>query len=338
MLDSAMSATTTDPAVPRVTARIHHKRTSVEVPTLLLIATAYGGWLLTTAAYGRWPLWIVAPIVVVLLTLHSSLQHEIIHGHPTRWGWINRLLGMVPLSLWLPFERYRQNHLEHHIDERLTDPLDDSESYYRTPEEWARLQPLSRALLHVQQTLAGRIVIGSFWRIAVFLRIELRAVIRNEKRVRAIWIEHLLWCVPAILWLTLVCRMPLWIYIVAMIIPANGVVLIRSFAEHRARPESRHRTALVERAWLLGPLFLFNNLHALHHESPAIPWYQYNARYRVERDRLIAKNGGLVYATYFDVARRFLFRPHDVIEHPTGRVPRPSSRLYGPLVMSRADV
>jgi fatty acid desaturase len=334
MLDSTITVTTTDPATPRAMARTNYKRAAVEVPTVLLIGITYGGWLLMTAAYGRWPLWIVAPVVVVLLTLHSSLQHEIIHGHPTRWGWVNRLLGMVPLSLWLPFERYRQNHLEHHIDERLTDPLDDSESYYWTPEDWARLQPTTRVLLSMEQTLAGRVIIGSFWRITVFLRIELHAVIRNEKRVRAVWIEHLLWCIPTVLWLTLVCRMPLWIYVAAMVIPANGVALIRSFAEHRARPESRQRTAIVERAWLLGPLFLFNNLHALHHEAPAIPWYQYNARYRAERERLIGENGGLVYSTYFDVARRFLFRPHDAIVHPTGRAPTPKHAVHDPVLVT----
>jgi fatty acid desaturase len=298
------------------------KRASVEMPTLLLILITYGGWLVITAAYGHWPLWIIAPAGTVLLTLHSSLQHEIIHGHPTRWGSVNRLMGIVPLSFWLPFERFRQNHLEHHSDERLTDPLDDSESYYWTPEDWARARPINRMLVQMQQTLAGRIVIGSFTTMAVFLRAELRRVIRDEKRVRAIWLEHLLWCVPVILWLTLVCHMPLWVYVAVMIIPANGILLIRSFAEHRARPEWFQRTAIVERAWLLGPLFLFNNLHALHHEEPAIPWYQYNARYRVDRDRLIAQNGGLVYLTYFDVARRYLFRRHDVLLHPTGRVPR----------------
>jgi fatty acid desaturase len=315
----------------RAAAQRRHHRVAVEAPTVLLILIAYGGWLLVTADYGRWPLWIVAPAAAVLLTLHGSLQHEIIHDHPTRWSNINRLLGMVPLSLWLPFERYRQNHLEHHIDERLTDPLDDTESFYWTPEDWARLQPISRVLLRMQQTLAGRVLIGSAWRIVAFLSGELRAVIRNEKRARAIWIEHLLWCVPVILWLTLVCRMPLWIYVVGMVIPANGLVLIRSFAEHRAHPDPRQRIALVERAWLLGPLFLFNNLHALHHEAPAIPWYEYNARYRVDRDRLIAQNGGLVYSTYFEVAGRFLFRSHDVLLHPTGRVPRTTRSLHDPL-------
>jgi fatty acid desaturase len=337
MLDSAMTSSATDPGKPRETVRYRHQRVSVELPTLLLIVIAYGGWLALTAAYDHWPLWIVAPAVVVVLALHNSLQHEIIHGHPTRWSRINRFLGMVPLSFWLPFDRYREHHLDHHVDERLTDPLDDTESYYWTPEEWARLTPIGRTLLQAQQTLAGRMVIGSFWRIGHFFRGELRALINNDKRVRAIWIEHLMWCVPVILWLTAVCHMPLWIYVVAMVLPANGLLLIRSFAEHRAQPESRHRTAIVERAWVLGPLFLFNNLHALHHESPAIPWYEYNARYRAERDRLIAKNGGLVYSTYFDVTRRFLFRRHDVTVHPTGRVPRPSRRVGAAPLMSAAQ-
>lgn len=317
-----MNATATQKAPSHEAARRRRKRAWVEVPTLCIVLLTYGGWLAITAAYGHWPLWIVAPVGAVLLTLHSSLQHEIIHGHPTRWASVNRLIGMVPLSFWLPFDRFRHNHLSHHTDERLTDPLDDSESFYWTPEDWARLRPASRALLQMQQTLAGRILIGSFWRIVVFLRADLRALIANEERMRAIWIEHLLWCIPVILWLKLVCHMPLWVYVAALVLPANGILLIRSFAEHRALPETRQRTALVERAWLLGPLFLFNNLHALHHEAPAIPWYQYNARYRVERERLIAENGGLIYLTYFDVARRFLFRRHDVLQHPTGRVPR----------------
>jgi len=55
------------------------------VPTVLLVLAAYGAWLAITFAYGRWPLAILAPVTAVLITLHSSLQHEIVHGHPTRW-------------------------------------------------------------------------------------------------------------------------------------------------------------------------------------------------------------------------------------------------------------
>jgi fatty acid desaturase len=265
----------------------------------------------------------VAPIAVLLITLHSSLQHEIVHGHPTRWYRVNWMLGMLPLSLWLPFERYRQTHLAHHIDRRLTDPLDDPESYYWTPEQWVQLSPVTRALLQAQQTLAGRILIGPFWSIGRFMRFEWHAVLANEHAARGVWLRHLLWCVPVILWVKLVCGIPLPLYFFVMVMPAHSIQLIRSFAEHRARLETRQRIAIVEGSWFLGPLFLFNNLHSLHHEAPRIPWYQYNARYRVVRERLLAENGGLVYYTYFDVARRFLFRRHDAPLHPMpkGRVP-----------------
>ncbi len=293
----------------------------VEIPTLLLIIAAYGGWLAITRAYAQLPLAAVAPIAAVLITLHSSLQHEIVHGHPTRWKPLNRLFAMVPLSVWLPYERYKHTHHVHHQDERLTDPVDDPESFYWTPEDWEHLSPLTRAFLRIEHTLAGRVLIGSFWRIALFLWLEARALLRNEPGVRRAWLEHLLWCVPVIVWLEVVCGIPLWIYFLAMAVPANAIQLIRSFPEHRARQTVPERIAIVERSWILGPLFLFNNLHLLHHESPGVPWYRCSALYRRERERLLALNGGLVYRSYFEVARRYLFRVHDVLPHPAGRVP-----------------
>ena len=320
-----MNATSTDGKSGSTSVVPEGGIAAVEVPTLVLAVVLYGTWLAVTAAYQVLPLALVAPLTAVLLTLHSSLQHEIIHGHPTRNPLVNRLLGIVPLSLWLPFIIYRGEHLAHHVEARLTDPFDDPESYYWTPADWAQLNPITRGVLRVQQTLAGRVLIGSYWRIGMFARAQLGRVARNEENVRRVWVEHLLWCVPVILWVTVVCKIPLWIYVVAMILPANGLLLIRSFAEHRARPAAGERIALVEDSRILGPLFLFNNLHALHHEAPMIPWYLYNERYRRERQRLIAQNGGLVYHTYFDVARRYLFRAHDAIEHPTGRVPTQGS-------------
>jgi len=291
------------------------------MPTLLLILATYCAWLAITFAYRYWPLIAVAPIGALLVTLHGSLQHEIVHGHPTRWQGINRLLAIVPLSLWLPYERYRESHLKHHHDERLTDPVDDPESYYWTAQDWAQLPAIGRAIVRIQQTLAGRVTVGAFWGIGRFLHAEWRAVLENRQGVRAVWLEHLLWCVPVVLWVKLVCGMPLWTYALTIAIPGTSITLIRSFAEHRARPPVRARIAIVEGSWILGPLFLFNNLHALHHEAPGVPWYEYPARYRRIRERLIAENGGLVYHTYFDVARRFLFRPHDAPVHPTNGVP-----------------
>jgi fatty acid desaturase len=294
---------------------------AIEWPTVALIVLAYGGWFTLTQAYGEWPTWIVVPAVAVLLTFHSSLQHEILHGHPTRSATVNRLFGIVPLSLWIPYDRFRALHLVHHINDRLTDPIDDPETNYVTPEAWQRRSRFSRWIFQLQLTLAGRMLIGSWWRMGWFLSSEARAFARDEPGVRAAWIAHLVLCVPVIYWVTFNCGIPLWLYVVGMVIPGNAILLIRSFAEHRARAATHERTAIVEHSWLLGPLFLFNNLHSLHHEEPLLPWYQYHARYKVARDRLLAENGGLVYATYFDVARRFLFRMHDQPQHPLGRAP-----------------
>jgi len=301
----------------------------VDLPTLLLAVFVYGGWLTLTFAARSWSLWIVAPAVVVVLILHSSMQHEVLHGHPTRSRFINDLIGNVPLSLWLPYRRYRISHLTHHRDERLTDPVDDPESYYWTAKALAGKSGLSRLMLRAQQTLAGRIVIGSFWIPGMYIASEWQRIRRDEPGLRAIWLEHLFLCIPIVLWLSLVCHIPLWVYIVAMAIPANGLLLIRSFAEHRAVDNVRERVAVVENSWIFGPLFLFNNLHALHHEAPGISWYLLPALYRQHRQRLIHENGGLLYNTYFDVARRFLWRSHDVLIHPKGRAPIPPAAQAG---------
>jgi fatty acid desaturase len=321
---------TTEQCLPYAPAARGDEIAAIEWPTLALIVATYGSWLAITAFYGHLPLAVVAALGTVLVTLHGSLQHEIIHGHPTRSAIFNRLTIVVPLSLWLPFARYRRSHLAHHIDERLTDPFDDPESFYWTPEAWTRLGPIPRAVLRLQQTLAGRIVIGSFCRIGMFLAKEARSVLHNRNHARRDWVEHLLWCVPVVLWIKGICGMPLWIYFVTIVIPANALQLIRSFAEHRARATMRERIAIVEGSWILGPLFLFNNLHALHHEAPMIPWYRYNARYRRERERLIAENGALVYRTYLEVVARYLFRPHDTMLHPSGRIPTAPSGTIAP--------
>src|SRR5215469_10268133 len=177
-----LSATTPGRDSPGAHVTSRSSRVPVEIPTLLLILATYGGWMSVTFAYTRWPLAIVAPIAAVLITLHSSLQHEIVHGHPTRWPWLNRLFAIVPLSLWLPYDRYLHTHRAHHVNPRLTDPLDDPESYYWRPEDLARLSAVSRLFHEIQQTLAGRIVLGSFWRIGMFLRDEVQTLLHTETR------------------------------------------------------------------------------------------------------------------------------------------------------------
>jgi fatty acid desaturase len=296
-------------------------RSAIEWPTALLAAAIYGGWAALTYFHGELPAIAVAALGTWLVAWHSSLQHEILHGHPTRWPAVNAALGVPPLSLWLPYERYRATHLQHHHDERLTDPLDDPESKYLTPEQWARLGAIGRVVVRANGSFLGRLVLGPALAIGRFLADEARACLAGNRGILRTWSWHLAGVLAVAYWIVGVCGMGLWFYALAIAYPATSLILIRSFAEHRAAERVRERTAVVEKAPLLGPLFLFNNLHAAHHECPALSWYALPGYYRANRTRLLAENGGHFYRSYVEIARRFLFVPHDTPVHPTGRVP-----------------
>jgi fatty acid desaturase len=294
----------------------------VEWPTIALAIVIYGGWIGVTALYAAMPLYVFLPLCAILALWQSSLQHEVLHGHPTRSRRVNRLFGMPPLVLWLPYERYRQTHLTHHIDERLTDPIDDPESRYVTHAAWGRMNGVIRLLIQAQMTLLGRVTIGPYWAAITFLIEEAGRIARNEGDTRRIWAEHLVWLAAVLCWLSLYCGIPVWLYLIGVAMPATGLMMIRSFCEHEAVDEEDHRTAIVENSWILGPLFLFNNLHVVHHHAPLLPWYKIPGWYKANRDAVLRTNGGLVYDSYLDVTRRFLLRPHHAPPHPFDRVPR----------------
>ncbi|MBS7542753.1 fatty acid desaturase [Ancylobacter oerskovii] len=307
-------------SLPRVRA-LPLRRAAVEWPTLLLAVTIYGGWAALTFFHASLPLWLLVPGGAWVIAWQSSLQHEIIHGHPTRWRVVNRLLGSIPLSLWLPYPRYRMLHLCHHRDERLTDPLDDPESYYWTDEDWARLGVVGRWMVKAQTRLVGRLLIGPFWSVGRFLFAEARAIRAGDRLLLRIWLHHLAGCAGILLWLVLVCDFNPLAYVVLFLYPGTALSMIRSFAEHKAESEVSRRSAIVENSPVLGLLFLNNNLHAVHHKHPTLPWYRLPDHYRAHRDMFLDGNGGLLYRGYGDVFRRFLLRPHDQPEHPLGRAP-----------------
>ncbi|MEQ1615756.1 MAG: fatty acid desaturase, partial [Hyphomicrobiaceae bacterium] len=251
----------------------------------------------------------------------SSLQHEILHGHPTRGAALNRAIGFAPLALWLPYDRYRATHLQHHHDERLTDPLDDPESRYVTLEDWQRLGTLGQLALRAQATLAGRLVIGPFWVIGHFLWDEARDVMAGVPGRSRMWGEHLTAVALILLWLYFVCAMNLWFYLFVFAIGGTSLMLIRSFAEHRADAAEIKRTAVVEGHGPLAWLYLFNNLHAAHHARPQLSWYRLPAFFRANRALFVDTARGPYYSGYGEVFRRFLLRPHDRPIHPLGRIP-----------------
>ncbi len=288
----------------------------VEWLTVGLAFVIYGLWLLATYFYRELPWWGLTAIGAWIIAWQLNLQHETIHGHPTRSRNVNEAIGCWPLSLWLPYSVYRSTHLAHHRDANLTDPFEDPESYYWAEAGWRGLGPLSQAFAHARTTFLGRIVLGPAFLIGRFIADLTRDAWRGKRGARATVGRHLLLSAPVMIWVIGVCGMPLWIYLACFVYSGTSLAMVRSFAEHRAAPEEERRTAIVENAWILGPLFLFNNLHSAHHLRHRLPWYQIPKFYRLNRAALIERNGGLVYQGYFDVARRYLFKPHDSPIHP----------------------
>jgi fatty acid desaturase len=278
-------------------------------PTWMIAALAYGGWIALTLGYQAVPWWAMVPLACAAMALYGSLQHETIHGHPTRWRGINEALGWAPLWLWLPYPIYRDEHRQHHDDAILTDPFADPESKYAAPADWPRFGRLRRAALGFNTTLLGRLTIGPALIMADFLRRELRAVTAGEAGRRRVWALHALALAPVLAWLW-VCAIPLWAYALLFVYPGLSLTLLRSFAEHIASTEPKSRTVTVEAGPFFSLLFLNNNLHALHHARPELPWYALpRLAHRLPRPRLR-------YRGYGELTRRFLLRPIHPPVHP----------------------
>ena len=288
----------------------------LELPTWLVAAAIYGGWVALTWHAARLPWWVVVPLGAYLVAWHSSLQHECIHMHPTRIRWVNTLVASPPLGVYLPFLLYREGHLQHHRTGILTDPIDDPESYYVTPETWDELGGLSRARWWIERTLLGRLVLGPITMVVRYLASELVRMLRGDFAHARAWAGHVVLVAALAAYLEWVgfgfLRYLLWI-----VWPGTGLMMMRSFAEHRPASTNEQRTAIVE-AWPpLGLLYLYNNLHVIHHEEAARPWYELPRRWREDREMFSTLNGGyVVRGGYVEIAWRWLVRPKDSPRHP----------------------
>ena len=289
---------------------------AVEWPTLALLAATYAVWALgTTVAAGLWlPLGI--GLVALAVAQHSSLQHEAMHGHPTRAAWLNAALVGPALGLVVPYARFRDQHLAHHRDAVLTDPYDDPETNYLDPAVWARLPGWLRAVLRANNTLLGRLVLGPAVGLAVFLRGEWAGLRAGDRAVAVGWAWHLpAVAVVALWWLAGPGQMPLWAYL-AGVYGGMAILKLRTFLEHQAHARASARTAIVEDRGPLALLFLNNNLHVVHHMHPDLPWYRLPAAYAARRDHYLRRNGGYSYRSYAEVFRRHLLRAKDPVPHP----------------------
>ena len=292
----------TEPSTPR--------KPPIEWPTWMVVVGVYGLWLATLVWYATDPGLAPVLVLVVVCAWYMSVQHELVHGHPTRSAQFNRWLGLLPLAVWYPFDIYRDSHLAHHRDELLTFPDADPESNYTDPVDFDRASAPLRALLVAQRTALGRFCITPGFTIFNLVRPMLSAAYWRSGEGIWTWAQHL-GLLAALLWaVETATAMPVWQYLLTGYC-ALGLACMRSLYEHRPAERPAHRIVVNEAGWFWRLLYLNNNYHAVHHARPGLAWYAIPAAYEAERERFINGTGGFLIPGYNRFFLRHLFTPVD---------------------------
>lgn len=274
----------------------------------------YTGFGVGTAAYDLLGPLASAFILVFSLTLYSSLNHEVLHGHPFKNEKLNTALIFPALSLFIPYLRFRDTHLAHHHDPALTDPYDDPESNFVDPIVWSKWSVARRTAYQFNNTLLGRVVIGPMISLWTFYGQDLIEISRTNGTIGKAYLFHIVGLVPVAIWWVLAAEMPVWVYLLCAYCSLS-VLKIRTFLEHRAHEKARCRSVIIEDRGLLSFLFLRNNLHAVHHAHPQMPWYKLQRFYADNRSGFLARNGGYAYRSYFQIICLYFLSAKDPVPH-----------------------
>jgi len=283
----------------------------IEYPTLALLTATYAIWVLALTLVAPVSGFLAVILCALVITQHSSLQHEVLHGHPFQNQTLNEILVWPALGLVIPYMRFRDTHLAHHKDANLTDPYDDPETNFFDPEVWDQTPYFWQMVLRFNNTLAGRMLIGPLVGTFAFIRHD---ACRFEDRVKRGWIAHIpsVLVVLAIVWIS---PMSIWAYVAACYLGLS-ILKIRTYLEHRAHDNHCARTVIIEDRGPLAWLFLNNNYHVVHHMNPQVPWYELPALYRGKTDRFLQVNDGYFYSSYWQIFRKYFFKAKDPVPHP----------------------
>lgn len=272
--------------------------------TVALWAATWTGWFGLTVFHAAipWPALLVLGGMVICT--YGSLQHEAVHGHLSYRRRLNRWGVAAPLGLVYPFSLYWSEHLAHHATGRVTDPGEDPESFYVREKSWDQLPRPVRLLLWCNQTVAGRLMLGPWIAGFYFYRRFFRRPMTLDTAKTAI--SHVAGVTMVLGWISFVCDMPVWQYVVFFAWPGLALTLLRSFHEHQPAINASDRTLSVEAGLLFRLLFLNNNYHRLHHAHPELPWYRLHRLYDPRE-----VEPALRFSGYGAIIWRYLLRPKD---------------------------
>ena len=287
---------------------------AIEWPTIFLWLVCWGLWLFVLFVLPLVSMLLAGVVLTLVLVLQSSLSHEALHGHPFSSGRVNDGLAMVSLGLLVPYIRFRDTHLAHHIDERLTDPYDDPETNFYDPAVWAQMAPWQQQIMQLNNTLLGRMLIGPLISQVMFMRGDLREMRQGDCVILRAWLIHFV-SSALVIGVVLTSPIPIWIYLICCYFTMS-ILKIRTFLEHRAHQDTTARTVIIDDNGPLAFLFLNNNLHAVHHLHPQVAWYNLPRLYRDNTDSYDRFNEGYNYRSYAQVIARYFVKSKDPVPHP----------------------
>lgn len=296
-----------------------------EWPTLALLALVYTLWGGITHFADQMPWWATLALLSPVITLHSSLQHEVLHIIEPKSKGFGQALVFPAIGLFVPYLRFRDTHVAHHDNEILTDPYDDPETCYLTREVWSDLTGPTQYLLMFNNTLLGRILIGPVIGQIAFVTSEWREAKKGNKSVLNGWLVHLFSVSMILIWLHFFASIPLWLYAIAAYFGLS-LLKIRTFLEHRAFAAANGRSVIIEDKGPLAILFLNNNLHAVHHAHPNVPWYNLPAVYQQRKLTFLERNRNYRFKNYAEVFSLFFFKPKEPVSHPLWSLENRSDR------------
>jgi fatty acid desaturase len=310
------------------------RRAAIEWPTVFLALGCYGLWLFT--GLFLWPSHPVLALAVLTLivALQSSLMHEVLHGHPTRNALVNEGFVFLPIGLVWPFRRFKTLHLRHHADERLTDPLDDPESYYQALWRHDAMPAWMKTLLKVNNTMVGRFVLGPWLAAIGFFIDDIKQMLAGDRDIRKAWLLHGAGLAVVLPLVQFGFGLPLWLYVLAPVWLGQSLIAIRTFAEHQWSEHPEGRTIIVERS-PLSFLFLNNNLHFVHHKKPTVAWYRLPKLFSDDRERWLKANNGYAYPNYLALLKAYAFKAKEPVVHPVLRRQPEPGRAFKPRVRAR---
>jgi fatty acid desaturase len=287
----------------------------VEWPTLFVVIATYLTLGLATTWLADLSLALAIFVTGTAVAQFSSLQHEVLHGHPFRNRALSEAIVFLGVTIYIPYIRFKDTHLAHHHDPILTDPYDDPESNFLDPKLWAGLPKFGQALLKANNTLLGRILLGPAVSIWALVGTDLRAILQGDRHVLKAWVLHGIGVALVFSWLMAMDGMPIWAYLIAAYF-GFGLLKIRTFLEHRAHDLARARSVVIADQGFFSLLFLNNNYHSVHHSHPGLAWYRLPNLFAQNRDHYLARNDGYYFDTYAQVFRQYFFHAKDTVPHP----------------------